>query len=71
MSLADDAREHLDAVVLDVLRSYTSTPLIHHVDMISTAAERYGHALAQDDEADAVKQLRLQKVTSEYYGRTA
>lgn len=68
MTAADDAREHLTAVIWEVLRNYTPAPLVHHADLIHTAAERYGHALADECEGDAIKQLRLEQVTAEYHG---
>lgn len=68
MSAADEAREHLTATIWEVLRNYTQAPLVHHADLIHTAAERYAHALAQECEGDAIKQLRLEQVTAEYTG---
>lgn len=70
MSPSDDAREHLTATVWEVLRNYTPAPLVHHADMIHTAAERYGHALAEEAARDEVAAARLAAATSEYWRTT-
>jgi len=67
VSAADDARDHLTVAVWEVLRKYTHAPRVEHVDMIHAAAERYGHALAEEHEGDAIKKLRLETVTAEYW----
>lgn len=69
MTAAGDAREHLTAVIFEVLSAYTAAPRVHHADLIHTAAERYGHALADECEGDAIKQLRLKQAAAEYGGR--
>lgn len=68
MTDADDAREHLTAIIWEVLCNYTSAPRVHHADMIHAAAERYGHALAEGLAADEVAAARLAAVTAEYWG---
>lgn len=69
MSAAEDAREHLTAVIWEVLRNYSDTPRVHHADMIHTAAERYGHALAAGEPGDGeAARARLEAVTAEYWG---
>lgn len=68
MSATDDAREHLTAVIWEVLRNYTSAPLVHHADMIHTAAERYGHALSMEGIAGEAGRARLKAAAAEYYG---
>jgi hypothetical protein len=67
MSAAGDAREHLTATVWEVLRNYTHAPLVHHADMIDRAAERYGHALAEEVAHDEVAAARLASATAEYW----
>lgn len=71
MTAADAAREHLTAVIWEVLRAYSAAPLVHHAGMIHSAAEAYGHAIAQDIAADgtAAGPRRLAAATAEYYGR--
>jgi hypothetical protein len=64
---AGDAREHLTAVVWEVLRNYTDTPRVHHADMIHSAAERYGHALAEEVSAGEAGHARLEAATAEYW----
>jgi hypothetical protein len=71
MSAADDAREHLTATIWEVLRNYTDTPRVHHADMIHTAAERYGHAVAEEVADEAAGAGRLKLATEEAYRRPA
>lgn len=67
---AADAREHLTAVIWEVLRAYSPAPLVHHADMIHTAAERYAGTLAADISAErAAGRARLKLAASEYRGR--
>lgn len=68
MSAVDDARDHLTAVIWEVLRQYAPAPRVHHADMIHSAAERYGHALAEDIAEEQVAAVRLAAVTAEYWG---
>ena len=70
MSAPDDAREHLTAVIWEVLRNYTDTPRVHHADLIHSAAERYGHALAEEVAHDEVAAARLASATAEYWKAT-
>ncbi|HEX4790178.1 MAG TPA: hypothetical protein VH372_17055 [Actinospica sp.] len=67
MTAADDAREHLTATVWEVLRNYTPAPLVHHADMIHTAAEAYGHAVAEEVNAEEIAAARLASATAEYW----
>ena len=72
MSAADEAREHLTAVIWEVLGNYTPAPLVHHADMIHSAAERYGHAIAADTASDMADRIlgpvRLKLAADEYSG---
>jgi hypothetical protein len=67
VSAADAAREHLTATIWEVLRNYTPAPLVHHADLIHTAAERYGHTLAEDVAKDEVAAARLASASAEYW----
>jgi hypothetical protein len=67
MSAADDAREHLTAVIWEVLGAYTQAPRVHHADLIHAAAERYGHALAEDITDETAGHLRLELATAEAF----
>jgi hypothetical protein len=70
VSVLDDAREHLTATIWEVLRNYTPAPLVHHADMIHTAAERYAHALVDGISDEVLGPHRLALATAEKYGET-
>lgn len=74
MSAADEAREHLTAVIWDVLGAYSHAPRVHHADMIHTAAERLAAELAGEIADERLGPRRLEAATAEYFaghaGRT-
>lgn len=71
MTTADDAREHLTAVIWEVLGNYSPAPRVHHADLIHTAADRYGHALAEEVTASEIAAYRLAAATAEAAEATA
>lgn len=66
MTAADDAREHLTAVIWEVLRAYTTAPRVHHADMIHTAAERLAAAVAEDITDEVMGPRRLAAARAEH-----
>lgn len=64
---AADAREHLTAVIWQVLGSYSHAPLVHHADMIHVAAEAYAAELAGEIADERMGPRRLEAAAAEYF----